>query len=296
MKINTKARILYRNKNKRRNYIIATIQPVIKWTGSKRYLAGEILNYFPKEIDTYYEPFVGGGSVLIQLLQNEKIKVNRYVCSDINKYLIDLWLMIRDSPKELIDTYKTMWSEMNQIDDVQFRKSYYVKVRERFNIYHKPEDFLFLSRTATNGLIRFNSKGQFNSSYHLTRKGIVPETLEKIINQWSQLLNKHNVEFICCDYKEIKPKRGDFVYCDPPYINTDSMYFGEIDVDRFFIYLTNLKCKYIFNFNGKRSIKDTTYDVPDDAYSKHIYLNSGNSGFKKLQQTTDKVQESLYIS
>ena len=274
---------------------ITKIQPVIKWTGSKRYLAEEILNYFPKEIDTYYEPFVGGGSVLIQLL-NSNIKVNKYICSDLNKYLIDLWIMIKDEPETLIKSYKTMWNEMNQVDDIQFRKSYYMKVRDKFNTYHKAENFLFLSRTATNGLIRFNSKGQFNSSYHLTRKGIIPKTLEKIINQWSQLLNKNNVKFICEDYKNIIPKQGDFMYCDPPYFGTDSMYFGEININDFFNYLNNLKCEYIFSFNGKRSLKDNTYDVPNNIYSKHIYLQSGNSGFKKLQNTIDKVQESLYIS
>lgn len=177
-----------------------------------------------------------------------------------------------------------MWTEMNQIDDIQFRKFYYMKIRERFNTYHKPEDFLFLSRTATNGLIRFNSKGEFNSSYHLTRKGIIPDKLEKIISQWSDMLNKNNVEFICEDYKNIIPEQGDFMYCDPPYIGTDSMYFGEINVDEFFNYLNGLKCKYIFNFNGKRSLKDNTYDVPNNIYSKHIYLQSGNSGFKKLQK------------
>ena len=38
-------------------------QPVIKWSGSKRSQASEIIKYFPKEIDTYYEPFCGGCSV-----------------------------------------------------------------------------------------------------------------------------------------------------------------------------------------------------------------------------------------
>ena len=256
-------------------------------------MAEEILNYFPKEIDTYYEPFVGGGSVLIRLL-NSNIKVNNYICSDINSYLIDLWNLIKLNPQKLIESYINMWNEMNQVDDVQFRKSYYNKIRDRFNTSHKPEDFLFLSRTATNGLIRFNSKGKFNSSYHLTRKGIIPKTLEKIILQWSQILNINNVKFICCDFTDIKPNKDDFVYNDPPYVNTDSMYNGEINTDKFFDYLRNLECKYVFNFNGKRSTEDNTYNVPNDIYTKHIYLQSGNSGFKKLQKTIDKVSESLY--
>lgn len=40
---------------------MANFQPVIKWSGSKRSQANEIIKYFPKNINTYYEPFVGGG-------------------------------------------------------------------------------------------------------------------------------------------------------------------------------------------------------------------------------------------
>lgn len=271
-----------------------TIQPVIKWTGSKRYLAQDIIKYFPKEIDTYYEPCIGGGSVLRQLLESD-IKIKQYICSDINSYLISLWNLIKNEPNKLIENYTDMWNEMNKEDDVQFRKRYYIKVRERFNEKHNPIDFFFLSRTATNGLIRFNSKGEFNSSYHLTRKGINPKTIAKIIMEWSSKLKEYNVTFKCCDYKYINPSKKDFVYLDPPYEGTDSMYFGELNLEEFFIYLRSLNCKYALSFNGKRSDKDTTYAIPKDLYSEHIYMKSGNSGFKKLQQQVDKVQESLYI-
>ena len=64
-------------------------QPVIKWSGSKRSQAKNIVSYFPREIDTYYEPFCGGCSVLRALLESD-IKVKNYVCSDINEGLIDL--------------------------------------------------------------------------------------------------------------------------------------------------------------------------------------------------------------
>ena len=48
-----------------------TFQPVIKWSGSKRSQAKDIIKYFPKEIDTYYEPFCGGASVLRALLDSD---------------------------------------------------------------------------------------------------------------------------------------------------------------------------------------------------------------------------------
>ena len=82
-------------------------QPVIKWTGSKRSQTTEILKHFPREMDTYYEPFVGGGSIMRALLESD-IKVNRIVCSDINNDLIRLWQDIKDYPQELADRYKEL--------------------------------------------------------------------------------------------------------------------------------------------------------------------------------------------
>ena len=107
-------------------------QPIIKWSGSKRSQSEEIIKRFPKNIDTYYEPFVGGASVLFQLL-NSDIKVNKYICSDINEDLINLWNIIKDNPQYLIDSYKKMWEELNSIDEIEKRKEYYYMVRNRFN-------------------------------------------------------------------------------------------------------------------------------------------------------------------
>ena len=72
-------------------------EPAIKWSGSKRSQAEKILEFFPKEIDTYYEPFCGGCSVLRRLLDSD-IKVKNYVCSDLNQDLINLWIEIKNHP------------------------------------------------------------------------------------------------------------------------------------------------------------------------------------------------------
>lgn len=270
-------------------------QPVIKWSGSKRSQSEQIIFYFPKNIDTYYEPFCGGCSVLFQLLHSD-VKVKNYICSDINKDLIDLWNMIKNNYEFLINSYKNMWKELNTDENLERKKEYYYSVRERFNKFRQPEDFLFISRTTTNGLIRYNQKGEFNNSFHITRKGINPETLNKIIKQWSDKLNEYNVQFIHSDYNEIQTQENDFIYLDPPYAGTKGIYYGTIDYEKLWEWLRQQNCRYILSFDGTCGKEDRTYEVSNDLYNNHVYLENGNSSFKKLRyEKIEKVKESLYL-
>lgn len=272
-------------------------QPVIKWSGSKRSQSEEIVSRIPdKEFDTYYEPFVGGASVLYQLLRSNK-KFKNYVCSDINNDLISLWNKVKSNPKDVIDTYFSMWNELNVDDDKERKKQYFYKVRERFNREKNPNDFMFIMRTTTNGMPRYNQNGEFNNSFHVTRNGIIPKTFEKIVYEWSALLNKHNVQFIHRSYDEIISNENDFLYLDPPYANTKGMYYGVIDYEKLWNWLRSQKAAYMLSFDGKTSSIDITYDVPKDIYSNHEYLYSGNSSFRRVIGTSSEeyVQESLYI-
>lgn len=272
-------------------------QPVIKWSGSKRSQSEEIIARIKDvEYDTYYEPFCGGCSVLFQLLHSDK-KFKRYVCSDINADLISLWNMIKDNPSKIIKEYEKMWNELNIDDDKERKKNYYYMVRERFNKHKNPCDFMFIMRTTTNGMPRYNKNGEFNNSFHVTRDGIKPKTLEKIILQWSSLLNKFNVQFIKVDYTRIHPSENDLLYLDPPYANTKGMYYGKIDYNKMWDWLRLQKCDYILSFDGKTSSVDMTYEVPTDIYTTHEYLYNGNSSFRRVIGTSNSeyVRESLYI-
>lgn len=272
-------------------------QPVIKWSGSKRSQSGEIVSRIPNvEFDTYYEPFCGGASVLYQLLHSDK-KFKNYICSDLNNDLIDLWNLIKDNPSEVIESYTQMWHELNIDDDKERKKQYYYKVRERFNKHKNPNDFMFIMRTTTNGMPRYNLSGEFNNSFHVTRNGIQPKTLEKHIKQWSEVLNKHDVQFVCQSYEDIITNNNDFIYLDPPYANTKGMYYGAIDYEKLWEWLRSQKGKYILSFDGKTSSEDMTYEVPKDIYTSHEYLYSGNSSFRRVIGKSNKeyVSESLYI-
>ena len=177
------------------------------------------------------------------------------------------------------------------------KKKYFGEIRDRLNKEHNPLDFMFIMRTTTNGMPRYNKNGEFNNSFHVTRNGIVPETLSDIVLEWSELLNKYNVQFKVQDYLEVKANKEDFLYLDPPYAATKGMYFGGLDKDKFFDWLRNLDCGYLLSYDGISGEIDNTYKLPEDLYDKHIYLRSGNSSFKRtIGKSNDSiVYESLYI-
>ena len=276
-----------------------SFQPIIKWTGSKRSQANEIIKYFPQNIETYYEPFLGGGSMLRTLIDSD-INVKHYICSDKNNDLIMLWKSVKYSPEILKSTYRELWNNLNSDDNMIRRKEYYNRIRNEFNKNHNPYQFNFLLRESLNGMVRYNKKGDFNSPFHFTRKGIVPDSFDKIVDEWFEKLNSIDIKFINSDYKEITPKEDDFIYLDPPYANTKGLYYGLIAYDELWNYIKKIKCKYALSFDGKVGDDTMTYNVPIDLYSKHIYINSGKSSFRRLINTVkenkdENVFESLYL-
>ena len=270
-----------------------SFQPIIKWSGSKRKIASDILSLAPKNYKTYYEPFVGGGSMLYM------IDAKKRIASDINKPLIDLWNLIKNDPDHLLNTYKTYWQLLNDENNPNSYQTFY-NIREEFNSTYKPEDLFFLSRTCVNGLIRFNKKGEFNNSLHYTRKGINPDKLEKILQSWNERIK--DVNFLHLNYYDILSlvKKGDFLYLDPPYFNTKGMYYGSINADMFLSFLEKLNQKgvmFILSFDGKTCAKDYTFDLPKELYIRHQYIYTGKSTFKKvIDKTSNHVHESIYMN
>lgn len=263
-------------------------KPVIKWSGSKRSQVDKIKSFLPYSFETYYEPFIGGGSMLYG------INPEKAICGDICAPLIGLWNEIKNNPEELAESYRVRWERLQQ--------SYhaYCEIRDDFNDSHNPQDLLFLSRTCVNGLIRFNAKGDFNNSLHHTRPGISPDSLKKIILDWSEHIQ--GINFFADDYRitTVDAKKGDLVYLDPPYFHTKGRYYGTIEYDDFLTFLDNLNrrgIKYMLSFDGVRGENNFTVDLPQELYKRHEYISSGNSSFKKVMDKENiQVLESLYLN
>jgi DNA adenine methylase len=264
------------------------VPSLIKWTGSKRSQAARIAGHAPS-FDRYFEPFLGGGAMLYLLGRSGAVG------SDIYPPLIAFWTMVRDRPEHLIDDYAKQWSEL-QAD----LPAYFYVVRDRFNRLQRPEDLNFLMRTCVNGIVRFSKKGEFNNSFHLSRKGMLPKRFAGIVREWSAHIQ--GIEFKVGDFEEVTAdaKAGDFIYFDPPYGGNKQRYIGDLDFARFLRVLDSLNSrgiKWALSFDGVRGGTTYDYDIPADVYKRKELLDSGYSAVSKvLNGPVEMVTESLYLN
>ena len=202
------------------------IKPFVKWAGGKGSLLNQLNNYYPLElkngkIECYIEPFVGGGAVLIDILQNYDVK--EAYAFDINIDLINSYNVIKNNPEELITNLKLLEKEYLNLEKDD-RKKYFYNIRKQYNSYRITKDemslqkaieFIFLNRTCFNGLYRVNKNGDFNVPMGNYKNPTICD--EENLRALSELIK--NVNFEYGDYKASQKyiKKNTFVYFDPPY-------------------------------------------------------------------------------
>ncbi|MPQ30116.1 Dam family site-specific DNA-(adenine-N6)-methyltransferase [Clostridium estertheticum] len=267
---------------------VTTIPSIIKWTGSKRKQANEIAAYIPDH-DRYFEPFLGGGAMLY-------IAGTRgSYANDIYSPLIEFWKLVQNDKDVVIQYYSEEWNKLQKnLPD------HYYNIRDRFNKDPNGLDLSFLTRTCVNGIVRFNKEGEFNNSFHLSRKGMKPDTFAKIVDKWNKKVQ--GINFTNFDYREILDisKKGDVIYLDPPYAGSNNRYIENLDIDSFMNELEKLNkkgVKWLLSFDGQRGEENLEYPVPRDLYKRKIILSNGNSTLNQvLNGEVKEVKESLYIN
>lgn len=265
------------------------LKPVIKWSGSKRAVAIDLSKLFVEK-ERYIEPFLGGGSML------PFRKTKSGIAADIIPELINLWNEIKEDPHNVYLEYENRWARLqNEGHDV------YYEIRDRFNRTKNPFDFLFLTRTCVNGLIRYNSNGEFNNSMHKNRPGIQPSSLRNILIDWSFYIK--DISFVTQDYKQSfdEAKKSDFIFLDPPYGGNKGRYkkIG-FDVEEFYRQLEILNSKgvqWILTFDGSAGERIYNFELPKEIYKHKLEVKTGNSPFTKLMKTgIDPISESVYTN
>ena len=216
-------------------------KPCIKWVGGKTQILDKLLPLFPREINNYHEPFLGGGSVLLALLSHVRagsiVVKGQVYASDLNEPLIHLYkniqsrhLELYNKIKEYVDEFRLCASNIalvnrkpTTIDEARScKESYYYWIRSQYNKLSKDEKngivgsamLLFMNKTGFRGVFRVGPNG-YNVPYgHYNNPEIV--NLEHLTEIHDLI---QSVVFETADFSTSLSHvaDGDFVYLDPPY-------------------------------------------------------------------------------
>lgn len=192
-------------------------RPIVKWAGGKRQIIDKLLEHMPKEYNNYFEPFIGGGALLFELMpQNATI-------NDTNQDLLSIYKCLGNE-----EWFKLMTKDLEE-HEKNHSESYYYKVRkvdrepyfEKLPIWKRASRTIYLNKSCFNGLYRVNSMGYFNVPSGKKEK-VQTYDKENIIKLHKYFMSG-NVTILEGDFeiavKNAKPK--DFVYFDPPYDSFD---------------------------------------------------------------------------
>jgi len=213
------------------------------YVGDKYKLMKQLVDLFPQEIDTFYEPFVGGGTVFLN------INANKYCLNDNDKNLINIHRFLINSANnphlffknvgKIIKNYHLSRSYKEDIIPISLKKEWkktyfakfnkegYEKLRVRVNkrIKNDPLILYLLLIYGFNRMLRFNGGGRFNLPVGNVdfNKNVV-----NALNGYFDFVKDKDIKITSKDFRkfifEKKYTKGDFVYLDPPYLITASEY------------------------------------------------------------------------
>lgn len=197
--------------------------PPIKCQGIKTKLVPWILGCANlPENGRWIEPFMGSGVVGFNL------RPKAAIFSDKNPHLINFYRAIQSG--EITPAKARVFLEEEGEKLSGGGQARFNEVRERFNKKGSPWDFLFLNRSCFNGIIRFNSRGGFNTPYGHKPERFAPAYVTKIANQIDYVMRAVQTcrwEFEYLDFRETigRATEADLIYCDPPYLGRHADYF-----------------------------------------------------------------------
>ncbi len=256
----------------------------LKWAGGKKGLVFILDKLTPKNIERYFEPFLGSGAFFFYLVQTRK--KFQAILSDSNFELINTYKELRDNVNELIEILHGHQENYNKN-----MEKYYYYIRDVYVPKSNTElagRFIFLNKSCYNGLYRVNKSGNFNVPHG---RYINPKICnrEKLM-ECSELLRSYEVEISCKVYKNTTSEceNNDFIYFDPPYfpISKTSKFtdytkesFGILEHNELakeFERLSNIGANVILSNSNSDYIKTLykEYDIIKIKSSRNINCNS----------------------
>ena len=239
------------------------VKPFLRWAGGKSKLVGLLEKFMPEvgSYNCYFEPFFGAGALFFHTIPEKA------VLSDLNEDLINCYQQVSKDPSGV-------WNLLEEYIVNNSREFYYTirsQQIEKIKRVRRAARFIYLNKTAFNGIYRVNMKGEFNVPYGPSPNG--PAFPSKIcLESAGNALTR--ARLVYSDYRKIcsLAKPGDFVYLDPPYppLNETSSFrhytverfswddqqevadlFERLDQKKCFVMLSNSDCDKVRLMYGK---------------------------------------------
>ena len=202
------------------------MKPIIKYRGGKSKELPYLINHIPNYQGRYIEPFFGGGAMFFHLEPEEAI------INDINARLMDFYnavkynyIELRTELQEIENIYTANRADFDNLKKLHptervedNNEEFYYLLRNMYNgliesRYSNAALYYFINKTAYSGMIRYNSRGEYNVPYGRYKNF----NTNLITEEHHRLLT--NTEIFNCDYREIfnLSDENDFMFLDPPY-------------------------------------------------------------------------------
>lgn len=261
---------------------------LLKWVGNKQRFAHEIASYFPARFGTYYEPFLGSGAVLGTLAPRSGVG------SDAFRPLVEIWRALKDQPDDLKRWYTQRWERTR----AKSKADVYEEVKASYNSRPNGADLVYLCRSCYGGVVRFRKADGYMSTPCGVHQPVSPASFNRRVDEWRHRCDK--TQFIHSDFAEVmaRAKKGDLVYCDPPYVDSQAILYGaqSFSLARLFEAIAHCKSRGVFvalSIDGTKRSGDRICDVaiPGDLFEVEATVNCGRSMLRRFQMSGQTLEK-----
>jgi DNA adenine methylase len=242
--------------------------PLFIWAGGKNKMLKHYKPFMPKNVNTYCEPFFGGGAMYVYVLKH--YSPNELIINDVNSDIVRIYKTIKSDCDSFVKILDEMSEEYLPLDKAA-RKDYYYSLRHKHAYDYVSWDstkeaavLYFLMKTGFNGIFQLNINT--NNRYG-TPSGLLNQRTKvydkDVVEWWNKALQ--NTQILSGDWKDtvsyVEDKENNFVFLDPPYRGSFTSYgqeFTDSDQSSLVDYVKQNKDTRVFLCN--RDIGDGFYD------------------------------------
>jgi DNA adenine methylase len=258
----------------------SNLKPFISYVGSKSKIMSTIDSKLPKIINSYFEPFVGGGSVLYHIGTKYPHIENFYI-NDMEVMIMNLYSVIKYNCEEFIEVLKYL---NKRRDRSTFFKMLDIFNNEKLPKIYKSALYLYFFKLAFNNNLKYTKDGKIKPTFSSTNAkcNLYKEENIRIVSKFlkkTHLYNEDYVKFL----KRFDFKKNDFVFLDPPYnVSCVKEYYSNTFSENDYVILlktcdmlTKKGVNWMMTLDSSKSHLKLFHKYKIHKYRRHSFISNG---------------------